>query len=887
MWREEKVKLRKLLNILIHVVFFVVIAMYLGLIPQYTFPTLGTNYVLLGNVSNFSNMVTDSILYPYGMVSYEAHGIIFIGNILDALFCDSQVSLTCTYLMIYLISYVSLVILANKLLKNNFLTFIIILLYYLNPFMTAQMSIPPVVYGLMLTSFSLLLDYIVNFQLTEENFQMKKTILWGLLLLGRLLVVSIGWYTAVIIAVFSCFATLIYYVVEVIQKKDFKIIWKYLLMVIAPWFIAMLVILLITPKGASDFTFSLEWANAGSVAIATLFLPQKSMLISRIIPSISSLLEEGFSLYGDGTMWSNYLGYMLIVSTLVVIFSKTNTLKEKNIKKALMFTGAVGLILSLGPALKILGTYSDNKLDYTMPIENQIVFPWKSLYLFFPFSSMRAVYRWLWIAIIVLYIMAFWGLKKIWERGKKYRLIAIGLCIGAIIEYYPSEGLHNVMINKKKYAEQLTSFEEDVIEPMRTYLKEEDIIVFCNYSRGNNGYPLGHMMEELGTVTYAGSGDKAIATARPYIPEDVINLEMATESQQMIYYITQVFDKGICDAVVLPFFNVREHSYYWAPNESTVDEYKQYALDVVGILDESYKINMEEYFMIIQPKQDVTQNRYELIFDENVQETICEDSSTLFSTNRSICMQAGEVFAKNISIDDMDSNIYVNLYVKSRKTDTATELICEEYNSRGELLKTQNCGMCLDTDFAKYENTFSLDEETKNVVVRLMSAEEIFIKNIQVEPYYESFQDVLQDMSFDGHNTLVINDDSSEQIEKMFLRFEAKVLSEQDCSFISKMDGWCNNMTFDFIIKEKNIVLAITEDGINNYNVYLDKDKVNLEEWNEYQIEFDRGYVSIIVNGDKLCSEETSILQLYNSNIDLEIGSSLHGNIRNIEIQYN
>lgn len=892
-----KEKYNTMLYVVVGIILYTIFAFYYGIIPGVSFPSLGININIMGTMGDYSGFLKQGILYPYGGLEFEGYGLFAIGRILYLFISDLEVVTCVTYLLVYTISFISSLILAKKILKYSWLSLGLVITFYLNPFVNGHFGIPYVAYGYMLLPFSMLLDITLYKVIIGRQESVKKEILLRiiLLILGRTFYVSIGWYTAVIGAVLSC----LYYLISVVKpaiRKEWKIIRRYLLYCLFPWFAAMGIVLLITPKTAISYGVSMDFLHGNSLNLLTLFLPGNSQWISNLIPSYQSVLPEGTSLYGDTTMYNNYMGYGLLLGlvAIIVFLYKRNDEHKKDIVPFFV-TGVVGLFLAMGPALKFLGFHDGEVLLYEMPMEDEIVFPWKFLYLLFPLRTMRAVYRWVMIPQMVVLILGFYGFKCLWEKRKRIRFGAILLCLLAIVEVYPSNGIISSAQKGMGYHDQIDSFYQDVIEPMKRTINKGDILAFAENGE-KNSFLLPYIMTELQATTYQGCGDKAMAVAADFIPKDIINLQNATDEQQIAYYICQVLNKGLCDKVVIPYFDCRQDSYGWERSGNGGKIYKLIAEKAVGYLDSGYEIVKEEYFVVVSKKE--KSDRYQLLYDDGIEKE--KDESLLFHRAHCLSLEEGDSVNIEIPVGKKCTKLYLAMYGKASTENVQVLCSVDEYDVNDNKIRTEQVVFQQLGEYHCQENELILQENVSKIILTFHAEQEIKIKNFFATPYAaaqlqtqtDNGQDVIsllaQETSFNGAKEgEKISDISPDIIEKLNIKFDVLLKENKDVTFLSKMQHWNNAMSFDFLYKSGYFTFAFSEDGYKNENVYINGDALEKSVWNSFEINFDHSDLTIAVNGKVMVSKKLNIKKIFSSPEVIEIGSELVGEMRNISIKYN
>ena len=579
---------------------YVIIALYYGFIPGIAAPSLGLTFNLSGVMWDCNWTTSYSTLWPYGAKFTEGFIYEYLGIIFRPFFKSPMVLYVFVCLLVYSISFISLYILLKKILKNKAIIILGIIMFYQNPLMINNMGIPQIGLSSMLFSVSLLLDYYV---LTESE---KKYRYYILPIIGRILLAITGSYVAVIFATTTCIFTLIYVVFEVIGNKKnggatsifFGKI-SILIHNIISWIIALGVMYILTPKGVSNYSSSLEFLNGCSVDIITLLLPTKNLMVSNLIPSWNNMLEKQHQLYGDGTMWSNYLGVVFVLLLILSILRK----ELNSVTKTLICVFFVGLILSMGPGVKFIEQYEyTGQLQYNLEFSSAPKFPWANLFTIFPFNMMRAVYRWLFISRIALWLITVLELDSLCRIKRKGIVISIFLGIIAIIEFYPKDGIVSRIELTCELYNQVKCVDRDLVQKLDKYLDKNDIVVVHTY--GENGYLLPYAMSQLNVNCYEGAGDKAILLASDCTPEIVDSFSRASEVEDIIDGINEIDCNDMAEWIVYPYFNVRWDSYRWPhKDKKTIISEQEKAVDISQKINMDYDVFFEDYFMIIKMNQ--------------------------------------------------------------------------------------------------------------------------------------------------------------------------------------------------------------------------------------------------------------------------------------------
>lgn len=595
----------------IHVYFF--IGVYTGVMPFFRgayyyglyYCTVGMMNTPTKGIGGLFETIRPQFFIPYGCHLMETYGLSFITYFFNLFGMSVIDSTKWGFFICYTISFITLLIFLYKITRNSYISLLYTLLFFIVPaFRYASRLVPPVYLGVISFPVSFLIDYYIYKSLKE-----RKRISWPLfilIILIRIYVVSFSWYTAVIGACISCGFFLIFIIMLFLDR--YKTFLFYLKNILVPWALALFLLLCITPTGASESKQTQEFFNGCSIDIFTLLFPTKEQAISSLgvyLPvenginnaqSLGNIIKDGFYMVGNGNVW--YLGYAAIITAIGALIWKKTRKKELI---ALAIVGLGFLIISLGPGLKF-GEMLPYELyaqygKYELPLEEDVfLFPWRFIFDIVPFSSMRAVSRWIYGMIPITLLLSAIFIKELCTGEKNKIWLAALIGIIAIIEYLPN-GMKEVIY----YDDMLNQLVADTsleIEPIVN--NEHNRLVICTYDYNTNAYATPIIMSQLDQcVTYSGAGDKSRDIAEPHQPTVVLECQREVVPDKIAEYIESIEQQNLGEYVLLPYFDVSNAVYVWPARDDIIKRTKNIANEVNKYLGGKYTIYNTEHYMII------------------------------------------------------------------------------------------------------------------------------------------------------------------------------------------------------------------------------------------------------------------------------------------------
>jgi len=437
--------------------------------------------------------------------------------------------------------------------------------------------------------------------------------IWLIVLITFLLFITVAFsvfmdgYSAVM-ALITGGLVLIYASVSMINKRELRAFF----MTCAGWLISSglaYVCYTVYTNIKIDFPMMpIDFFRAQSVDLITMLIPTNQLFLPKVL-GIAVQPWNAFAFYGDGSnVHSNYIGYVgFLCFVATVIFWRKLVRLYSGVSFALIAAGVLGLILAIGPSLKINDSRSGTRTppitfsDYLMPeAEATLSLPTEPLYSFPIIRNMRGVYRWQLIFRLSLMVGVALIVSLIASVATPAATVSsLLLLLIAFTETLPSNS--DLLMQRGRLAySMMEQFHQDVIVPMKKHLKVGDRVLFLP---SENDYLANYISPMVGIRSYNVGGDKDLARARSSWPESVLT---AVSSKQLSEdNIKDILETGVADKVVFTFFSLRWSSYHWPPRPPLSKHYENFKADFEAIADSlmsDYQIDVEQYYAVIQPK---------------------------------------------------------------------------------------------------------------------------------------------------------------------------------------------------------------------------------------------------------------------------------------------
>lgn len=885
----------KLIYMLLFCFLYIVFAIYFGAIPGLGYPVEPNLIGNVGSISEFGNYINNAtnVSFPYGLFVSEGFGIVVLGDIFGALGCNAILGVQLGFLAVYTVSFFCMKKIAECISGSSLIAAICLTLFYFDPFLVAQRGIPYIIYGSFMLPAVILIEYKCYKELFIVKTESTHQFSWVMLItdiIVKLVAVSMGWYTAVISAVGTCAFWLIYIVQQIYPKKTLykHSIKVYVLYIVLPWIIAMLVILAITPTTVSNSSFTVDNFLANAVDSATLFIPSNGQLISCIFPTANDLME-GQSLTGDGTMWSNYLGLIMLIAMIYLLFSKGT---NRALIRTIAIVSFIGLILSLGPGVKLLaGVDLDEVPQYSYALDNVLAFPWaKAFTKVFPLTMMRATYRWIILTKIALIFSFAIFVNEIRRSHKK---IAFLLAFFAIVEFLPTkatylynfEALDRLQETYASSVDSLVEWRDDI------GLSGEETATFLTYDYSSNAFLMPFIAYETGFNSYTGAGDKSLAVANKFVPKYVGEIQSQSNPEALAKLITQIGEQQSCDFIIFPYFDLREQNSWWPPNFEKYERTKEIAQETENILAD-YEI----------PVWDLT---YYKIFD------LREFNKSCIKEQEFILESEGQYMA-TLDVSDK-KRIY--LYGMAEILDGAeanTTIQVELRNEKNEIFASRDVTELTDEKFVNLEQEYEIPDGTRQVSVSVKTKSGVssriiglIISAVDPNMFYandemrilskygvkdiQSFNNITIDddcLKFDSDSQIKCESLLADRLSSFEISMDILVQTPDDpnsVNLISKEVAWANTMSFCMGMKEEKSFLAISQDGQTPYLCWYDNSLIDDEKWHNLRFAFDKGEIRFYIDEELIIAENCGFESVYNVQSTLvQIGGGFSGKIKNI-----
>lgn len=328
-------------------------------------------------------------------------------------------------------------------------------------------------------------------------------------------------------------------------------------------------------------------ANAVAVALYQAYVPAdfdpnplavfRSLgldLITLVLPSESVWWADRSGLTFDGELWGdgsnsrhNYLGILCLALALAYMLGRP--LRREAV--AIGTAGAVALVLSLGPSLKVneerpmvpVGELTFE--SYLMPEGAATAdLPWGDLFVKAPgIDTMRASYRWSAVSRMALIVLAGLAIARLAARRRYGRLAAITLAVLAFAEVAPNLSLYEAAYDRNHDA--VAAVRAEVERDLQSATHAGERVFFLSYDGSHNDYMVNFLAAGADLRSYNAGGDKNVAFAQRAWPAEVAALAAPTFAPDAV---VAALNSGRLDAVIAPFFHPRWSAYSWPPDRS-------------------------------------------------------------------------------------------------------------------------------------------------------------------------------------------------------------------------------------------------------------------------------------------------------------------------------
>ncbi|MDZ8171046.1 hypothetical protein [Microbacterium xanthum] len=346
--------------------------------------------------------------------------------------------------------------------------------------------------------------------------------------------------------------------------------------------------------------------NAGAWGVDTIdkFRAFGLDLATLFVPSNEVWWAEAFGLgFASDTFWGdgsnavyNYVGVVFVLLAVGGLIIHPRSVRRDVV--ALVLAGLGGLVLALGPALKIAAAFDPALSDSAtiMPAGAGLLeLPTRLIYEHVPgFEYMRSTYRWILVTKLALILLALIAVERLLRRRRT--AVAVSLIAIALLEvsFNPIDA---VRTNVER-ASVVQAFDRDVVEPMNSAIDKGSRVVMVSGTLNHNDYLSVYLAPRLDIQTWNIGNDKALRRARAGWPEEIDYLiGRQPEGEAMKTAAADMILQGRVDAVVTLNFDLRNNAKSWPPSDTLFDRGE--AITAVFEDDPRFSVERDEYFSVV------------------------------------------------------------------------------------------------------------------------------------------------------------------------------------------------------------------------------------------------------------------------------------------------
>ena len=588
---------RVLLITLLSVLLIVGIVMIYGLIPYRYISNLNINYLAIGQgqslaLSGFNIMLPD-MGYPYGApVVFGLPFTMVQAGIISLFGTDAYLGFILASILFIAVAVAGCVGLMRSLGVSLPVALLFTFIFYSQSFIWRHGGYGQLMFAFAFMPVYLLIDKVFLDRLYQRDRKWYRLIPFILLYFAaKTFSFFMDGYSFIMWSVASGLIFL-WYAAKMLPRRVFLQIIIGFLVLGAASAAAYVLYVRYLPGSDNFYVASIDVFRSMSADVYTLLVPIQLPATLESIFKIGPIYNMN-QFYGDGSnvLW-NYLGYSLLISLIGYLLVRR---AKSAFEKGLLAAGAIAFIMALGPSIKIndqrvtpqTGTVTAQ--DYIMsPEQATIDLGTGFIYTNVPgINIMRAVYRWLLLPKVVLAIAAALFFEELLRRR---RLVISGILTALLlIEFLPNFAeLDRSYQQNFSYME---AFNQDVIEPLREYIKPGDRLLF---TFTDTDYLVSYIVPMLDAISYNVGGDKNNAIAWAHWPQEVREIRRETNITENV---TRLLTTDQLDWFVIPLFNLRWDANRWPP--SAVDENREQARSLLNF-DECFTVIESRYFYLVK-----------------------------------------------------------------------------------------------------------------------------------------------------------------------------------------------------------------------------------------------------------------------------------------------
>jgi hypothetical protein len=336
----------------------------------------------------------------------------------------------------------------------------------------------------------------------------------------------------------------------------------------------------------------LDFFRSMGLDVTTLFQPTDRVWAADIL----GIFWDHGDLWGDGTNSTfNYVGIVAVALAFVAVATR---FRERHVP-ALAVAGAIALVLSLGPSLKVdetrppiegVPTYE----SYLMPSGVAAAdFPWGGVFTAVPgLEDMRAVYRWSGLWRLVLLVLAGLAVDRMWRR---HRALAVVLALAAVIELLPN--VPTLWSGWRDNHAERAALSDAVIGDLDDATSDYERAFFLGPTGQSADYLVNYLAPTVGIKAFNAGGDKNASLATASWPPEIQQLSAPDAGPAQV---RAALAGGNVDVVIASYFDLRLAAYSWPPSAPERDAARKHFRPILS--DPGFAVRRYTWFATIRAR---------------------------------------------------------------------------------------------------------------------------------------------------------------------------------------------------------------------------------------------------------------------------------------------
>ncbi|MFP8780616.1 hypothetical protein [Hydrogenophaga sp. RWCD_12] len=259
--------------------------------------------------------------------------------------------------------------------------------------------------------------------------------------------------------------------------------------------------------------------------------------------------------FGDASVWTTTFALPLVVTGLV---AWVGCRSRSVVTVAASVIVVLAFYLALGPSLKVLSAASfalhPSAPGQMLAAAGRVETGNAWLFSLPGFSSMRATYRWLALALLGLWILIAVWMGRRWQGRQTVPLLIVSAVIALQLP-----DLTGQWRQKRDLRKMFVAMEQAIAQDMASLHLGNERTVFLPTG---NDFLVNHIAARYWLATYNIGGDKNLELARRQWPASVRNAR-AMPGPGMALEIRNILLRGDAQTVVLPHFGLLDASHEW------------------------------------------------------------------------------------------------------------------------------------------------------------------------------------------------------------------------------------------------------------------------------------------------------------------------------------